>query len=55
MVQQARASRDPNVVAVGVSERAVELRPMPDHVVARVQQTKDYRYAVADNRVLLVR
>jgi hypothetical protein len=27
---------------------------MPDDVVARVQQTKDYRYAVADNRVLLV-
>ena len=33
---------------------SVELRPMPDDVVARVQQTKDYRYAVADNRVLLV-
>ena len=33
---------------------SVELRPMPDDVVAHVQQTKDYRYAVADNRVLLV-
>ena len=38
----------------------VELPPQsscvrwPDDVVARVQQTKDYRYAVADNRVLLV-
>jgi hypothetical protein len=32
---------------------SVELRPMPDDDVARVQQTKDYRYAVADNRVLL--
>jgi hypothetical protein len=30
------------------------LRPVPDDVVARVLQTKDYRYAVADNRVLLV-
>jgi cytoskeletal protein RodZ len=33
---------------------SVELRPVPDDVVARVLQTKDYRYAVADNRVLLV-
>ena len=33
---------------------SVELRPMPDDLVARVQQTKDYRYTVADNRVLLV-
>ena len=33
---------------------SVELRPMPDDLVARVLQTKDYRYAVADNRVLLV-
>ena len=31
---------------------SVELRPMPDDVVARVQQTN--RYAVAENRVLLV-
>ena len=28
---------------------------MPDDLVARVQQTKDYRYAVADNRVLWYR
>jgi hypothetical protein len=27
---------------------SVELRPMPDEVVARVLQTKDYRYAVAN-------
>ena len=27
---------------------------MPNDVAARVPQTKDYRYAVADNRVLLV-
>jgi hypothetical protein len=33
---------------------SVELRPMPDEVVARVLQTKDYRYAVANDRVLLV-
>jgi hypothetical protein len=33
---------------------AVELKAMPDEVVQRVPQTKDYRYAVADNRVLLV-
>jgi cytoskeletal protein RodZ len=33
---------------------SVELRPVPDDVVARVLQTKDYRYAMADNRVLLV-
>jgi hypothetical protein len=32
----------------------VELHPVPDEVVRRVPQTKDYRYAVADNRVLLV-
>ena len=32
----------------------VELKPMPDEVAQRVPQTKDYRYAVADNRVLLV-
>jgi uncharacterized protein DUF1236 len=33
---------------------SVDLRPVPDDVVARVLQTKDYLYAVADNRVLLV-
>lgn len=33
---------------------SVDLRPVPDDVVARVLQTRDYRYAVADNRVLLV-
>jgi hypothetical protein len=32
----------------------IELRPIPNDVAARVPQTKDYRYAVADNRVLLV-
>jgi hypothetical protein len=34
--------------------RSVELLAMPDEVVNRVPQTKDYRYTVADNRVLLV-
>src|SRR6476660_1410453 len=33
---------------------SVELRPVPNDVAARVPQTKDYRYAVADNRVLPV-
>ena len=33
---------------------SIELRPVPSDVAARVPQTKDYRYAVADNRVLLV-
>ncbi|MGZ3329481.1 MAG: DUF1236 domain-containing protein, partial [Xanthobacteraceae bacterium] len=33
---------------------SVELRPIPNDVSARVAQTKDYQYAVADNRVLLV-
>jgi hypothetical protein len=33
---------------------AVELRAMPAEVANRVPQTRDYRYAVADNRVLLV-
>jgi hypothetical protein len=33
---------------------SIELRPVPNDVAARVPQTKDYRYAVADNRVLLV-
>jgi hypothetical protein len=32
----------------------VELKPLPDEVARRVPQTKDYQYAVADNRVLLV-
>ena len=32
----------------------IELRPVPDEVAARVQQTWDYRYAVAKDRVLLV-
>ena len=33
---------------------SIELRPVPNDVAARVPQTKDYRYAVADNRVLLM-
>jgi hypothetical protein len=33
---------------------AVELHAMPDEVARQVPQTKDYQYAVADNRVLLV-
>ena len=33
---------------------SIELHPVPNDVAARVPQTKDYRYAVADNRVLLV-
>jgi hypothetical protein len=33
---------------------AVELRAIPAEVANRVPQTRDYRYAVADNRVLLV-
>jgi hypothetical protein len=40
---------------VGVELPAsIELRPVPNDVAARVPQTKDYRYAVADNRILLV-
>jgi hypothetical protein len=33
---------------------SVELHAMPDEVARRVPQTKDYQYAVANNRVLLV-
>ena len=33
---------------------AIELRPVPNELAARVPQTKDYRFAVANNRVLLV-
>jgi Protein of unknown function (DUF1236) len=33
---------------------AVELRAMPDELASRVPQTRDYQYAVASNRVLLV-
>jgi glucose/arabinose dehydrogenase len=33
---------------------AIELREVPDEVTARVPQTKGYRFAVANNRVLLV-
>src|SRR5499433_422097 len=32
----------------------IELRPVPDEVAARVPQTKGYRYAVTNDRVLLV-
>ena len=32
----------------------IELRPVPEEVVNRVPQTRDYRYAVAKDRVLLV-
>jgi len=32
----------------------VELRPVPNEVAARVPQTRDYRYAVGNGRVLLV-
>jgi hypothetical protein len=40
---------------VGVELPAdVALHEMPDAVIAQVPQTKDYQYAVADNRVLLV-
>src|SRR5262252_4093303 len=33
----------------------IELRPVPNEVAARVPQTRDYRYAVGNGRVLLVR
>jgi Protein of unknown function (DUF1236) len=33
---------------------AIELRPVPDEVAARVPQTRGYRYVVANDRVLLV-
>ena len=33
---------------------SIELKAMPDALVAQVPQTKDYQFAVADNRVLLV-
>ena len=33
---------------------AIELHAMPNDIVTRVPQTKGYRFAVADNRVLLV-
>lgn len=33
---------------------SVELRAVPDEVAARVPQTKDYEYAIADKQVLLV-
>ena len=39
---------------VGVELSTIELRPVPNDVAAHVTQPKDYRYAVADNRVLLV-
>ena len=32
----------------------IELRPVPNEVAARVPQTRDYRYTVANDRVLLV-
>jgi hypothetical protein len=33
---------------------AIELRPVPNEVAARLPQTKGYRYAVTNDRVLLV-
>src|SRR5262249_50689949 len=33
---------------------AADLHAVPDQLVASVPQTRDYRYTVADNRVLLV-
>ena len=33
---------------------AIELRALPAELTTQVPQTKDYQYAVADNRVLLV-
>jgi hypothetical protein len=33
---------------------SVKLNAMPDEIARHVPQTKDYQYAVADNRVLLV-
>jgi hypothetical protein len=33
---------------------SVELRPLPDQLAAQVPQTKGYRYAVTQDRVLLV-
>ena len=32
----------------------IELRPVPDELAARVPQSRDYRYAVTHDRVLLV-
>src|SRR5215467_13389878 len=32
----------------------IELRPVPEEVAARIPQTRDYRYAVGMDRVLLV-
>jgi Protein of unknown function (DUF1236) len=32
----------------------IELRPVPDELAARVPQSRDYRYAVSHDRVLLV-
>jgi hypothetical protein len=34
--------------------RGIELRPVPEEIAARVPQTRDYRYTVAMDRVLLV-
>jgi hypothetical protein len=43
-----------NADVSAVLPATVELKAMPDEVAQRVPQTKDYQYAVADNRVLLV-
>src|SRR6266404_4822215 len=36
------------------ADAGTELRPVPNEVTARVPQTRDYRYAVGNGRVLLV-
>ena len=43
-----------NADVSAVLPATVELKAMPDEVVQRVPQTKDYQYAVAADRVLLV-
>src|SRR5262250_3173344 len=36
------------------ADPGIELRPVPEEVAARIPQTRDYRYAVGMDRVLLV-
>ena len=48
------AARRSTPISAPSCRRRSSCRPMPDAVVAQVPQTKDYQFAVADNRVLLV-
>ncbi len=49
-----RPDRRSTPISAPSCRSSVELKPMPGTLAAQVPQTRDYQFAVADNRVLLV-